>query len=91
LLIILIKSVVILFIAFNYLLYPQNTKNSHFHQIIHPIFPNHTLIPIGSVIASVLDPPVITGHKSDEFEHKSGRGGSRPWVGRVGFDPDGLF
>jgi hypothetical protein len=49
LLIILVKPVVILFIAFNYTLYPQNTKNSHFHQIIHPISPNHTLIPIGSV------------------------------------------
>jgi hypothetical protein len=49
LLIILVNSVVILFIAFNYLLYPQNTKNSHFHQIIHPISPNHTLISIRSV------------------------------------------
>jgi hypothetical protein len=46
LLIILVKPVVILFIAFNYLLYPQNNKNSHFHQIIHQISPNHILIPI---------------------------------------------
>jgi hypothetical protein len=39
----------------------------------------------------VLDPPVLTGHRSDEFENGSDRDGSRPQVERVGFDPDGLF
>jgi hypothetical protein len=39
----------------------------------------------------VLDPPVLTGHGSDGFEHGTGRGGSRPRVGRVGSDPVGFF
>jgi hypothetical protein len=45
--------VVILFIASNYPVYPQNTQNSHFHQIIHPISPNHNPISIGSVTIGI--------------------------------------
>jgi hypothetical protein len=45
--------------------------------------------------ASVLNPPVLTGHESDRFEHglgQAGRGhGSRPRVRRVGSDPIGFF
>jgi hypothetical protein len=39
----------------------------------------------------VLDPSVLTGHRSDEFEHESDQGGSRSRVGRIRSDEDELF
>jgi hypothetical protein len=63
--------VVILFIAFNYLLYPQNTKNSHFHQIIHPISPNHTLISIRSVTVGIRAQRSQLGSNSDNKKSRT--------------------
>jgi hypothetical protein len=39
---------------------------------------------------SVLDPPILTGHESDEFVHGSRWIGSRPRITRVGSDPPSL-
>jgi hypothetical protein len=72
--------VVIFLLYSNYLIYPQNTQKSHFHQIIHPIFLNHIPISIRSVTIGIRATEPLSLYHCYTSEFKNTRSVVTPYL-----------